>query len=330
MTSASRRKRHGEVITIGLNPAIDRIVEVPDFTIGEHQSGALVARQPAGKALNVSLALDVLDRPSIATGFVGEQEIREFENCLEACSINPQFFPVRGRTRENITIIDPQHRTQTHIRMPGFEIDAGDLVRLEQKIDRLFEPECHVIVAGSLPLGMTAEQFARFLVNCHAQSGHFCVDCSGEALQHAANLPLWLIKPNLEELAPLLGLDDATILSLVDACGAARRLVRPQGSLQNILLSGGSQGAALISEAGTWLAVCPLAEQDVRNTVGAGDCLLAGFIHAVRDGVEVPEALRYAVATASAAIQQTRTVELDPKVIGGLLEHTQIRHIDNV
>ncbi|MFQ6049219.1 MAG: 1-phosphofructokinase family hexose kinase, partial [Phycisphaerae bacterium] len=178
-----------QIITVSLNPAIDRIIEVPNFTIGAHQRGRQLSRHPAGKA----------------TGFVGRNEVEQFERFLSSGRTNSQFLAVDGATRENVTIVDPTARQETHIRDVGFVVSQRELTRLKKKLHLICRPTSLVIFSGSMPPGIGAEQFVELVQLClHAQA-KVAVDTSGPALQAVARLSLWLVKPNVAELAEIVG-----------------------------------------------------------------------------------------------------------------------------
>src|SRR5262245_53321915 len=125
------------ILTIGFNPAIDRILECPDFHMGGHQPVRQIARLAAGTAANVSRALAQLSTDSIATGFIGAAERDFFHEQLLSTGpgrILCRFVDVLGKTRENITILDPRRRVETHLRDRGFAVTADEAALLEKKL----------------------------------------------------------------------------------------------------------------------------------------------------------------------------------------------------
>src|SRR5512135_1158324 len=104
---ASGGMKPARIIVVSLNPAVDRVIEVPGFTLGAHQTGREIRRLAAGKGMNVAHVLSRLGVPSVATGFLGEQNRAIFADALKADGVADEFLTLPGRTRENITITDP-------------------------------------------------------------------------------------------------------------------------------------------------------------------------------------------------------------------------------
>jgi 1-phosphofructokinase len=305
------------LITVGLNPAIDRIVEVPGFRVGGHLPMTPLRRHPAGKAINVSRALAILGRPSIATGFAGQREAAEFEAFLARVAgprIACRFRPVEGATRENLTILDPQQRIDTHLREPGFTVTADDVARLTAVLDELAEPGVVICFSGSLPPGLSVDQFVAMLSRCIDRGAKVAVDTSGPALASAITLPLWLVKPNREELASISGDSDSP-------AEAARDLAR---RITHVLTTLGADGAALVTGDQAWHAHLALDAGQVVNTVGCGDCLLGGFLAALWDGATGDAALQTGVATGAANALALGVGEFDQTTVEALRQRAQV------
>ncbi|MBN1491902.1 MAG: 1-phosphofructokinase family hexose kinase [Phycisphaerae bacterium] len=284
-----------DVITVSLNPAIDRILEVPRLRLGAHQRGRLISRTPAGKAVNVSRALAVLGVRNVATGFLGKDEVELFENSLDTARIQPQFLPVDGTTRENVTLIDPVSHMETHIRDIGFAISEKDRIRLGKKLHLMSRPGSVVVFSGSVPDGISPPQFAELLQVCISAGAHVVVDTSGPPLQAAAELPIWLLKPNVGELAEIAGrplTTDAEVLAA--GLEVARRAT-------TVVVSRGEAGGFCFVAGSALKGHVAIRQDRVRNTVGCGDCLLAGFIAARVQGHDIRESYRHALAVATAA-----------------------------
>ncbi|MGB9626722.1 MAG: 1-phosphofructokinase family hexose kinase [Phycisphaerae bacterium] len=283
------------VITVSLNPAIDRIMEVPRFAIGQHQRGRLVSRTPAGKAVNVSRALATLGVRNIATGFLGEQEVEFFEKAFDPARVQAQFLPLPAPTRENITIVDPVAHIETHIRDVGFVIRDTHRIRLGKKLSLMCREGSIVVFSGSVPEGISPEQFVDLLEICISAGARVAVDTSGEPLRAAASLPLWLMKPNVAELSEIAG---RPLTTEADLLAAGRDLAR---RVKTVIVSRGEAGGFCFIADSVLAGRVPLEPERVRNTVGCGDSLLAGFIAGQILHDNVRESYRYALAVATAS-----------------------------
>ena len=191
------------VITVTMNTAIDRVLEVKGLSVGGHLSGRLIARVPAGKGVNVSRTLAALGVPSVATGFVGRGQLEEYERSLAGIEVQPQFLAVEAITRENITLIDTDAGIETHIRETGEPPTPGDLDRLRNKLNLLAKPGGLVALSGSLPSGVAVDYAVDLVDMVLSKGSRVAVDGSGELLHALRDRKLWLIKPNVQELAAI-------------------------------------------------------------------------------------------------------------------------------
>lgn len=288
------------IVTVALHAAIDRIIESRGFVTGATQRGRLIGIQPAGKAINVSCVLGALGVRSIATGFVGSGEISAFEGHMATAGrglIVPQLLPLAGQTRENVTIVDPDHGRETHIRMHGAAVRPEDVERIERKILLLGRPGRHVVFSGSLPPGLEPPWFASVLGRLARAGAQVVVDTSDEALAAAATQGLWMLKINEHELRSLTAEHDSETLEL----GRRFHLER-SGAIDHLLVTIGRDGAILFTEQGVLRASASVDPAAVVNTVGSGDALLAGVLAQICSDGDWPAALKTGIAAASANV----------------------------
>ena len=289
-----------QIITLGLNPAIDRIAACDALAPGTHQSVKMLARIPAGKSANVSRALALLGHDSLATGFMGRDEAEFFTRGLSGLSpgtVRSSWIMIDAGTRENLTILETTSGRETHLRESGFRIDRQNLIDLYDKLVRLIDPGDMVVMAGSLPPDVSHDDLAEIINLLASRAARVAVDTSGPALGITLKSPFWLAKPNLNELAEALGVpidnDPHAILEAVRSAGLAT---------EYILVSRGECGAMLIETrlgGHAWTSHAPSLWPVVR-TVGCGDHLLAGFLSAGQRGMDAPTSLGFAVALATA------------------------------
>jgi 1-phosphofructokinase family hexose kinase len=312
------------IITIGFNPAIDRILECPGFHIGGHQQARQITRLASGKSANVSRALAQLGSDSIATGFVGTEEIEFFHEQLLSAGpgrILCRFVEVGGETRENITILDPDRHVETHIRDRGFTVTPQEIELLEKKIAHDLKPGDIAAFSGSLCQGLPSDYFATIIERCSALNAKVVIDSNGEPLKIAARKKLWVLKPNLEEIRQLLGVE------VPNAAAALRDAAMPLlANIEHLLISRGPQGAVLLTPRGCYNARNTSRSVPVR-TVGCGDHLLAGFISELAAGRDVERALLMAMAVASARALSPKMDEYDPSLMQAAINDIAIEKI---
>lgn len=300
------------IITVSLNPTIDRVLEVENFTLGRHQVGREALRVPGGKAVNVSRVLASLGVRSVITGFLGAENRAQFEPFLRSAAVMDEFFVLPGRTRENVTIVDPHAGQETHIRDVGLTVDATNLNRLRKKLDLMGRKGSIVIFSGSLPPGVTPLDFQGLVRTCLDTGARVAVDTSGAALHAMTGLPLWLVKPNLTELSELTG---RTIETVADQLDAARGLA---ATVETVLLTRGAEGAYLVVDGNAYHGRAALDPARVVSTVGCGDALLAAYVAGAVRGLEPTAAFRDALACASASACTASPAEFVPGVMDEL------------
>lgn len=288
MTSTARR-----IVAVALNPAVDRVLEAPQLTLGAHQVVRLLTRYPGGKAVNVAKALSLLEVPCVLTGLVGQGEHEYFAQDVAGSLVRMEMLAVPGHTRENITLIDPVARNETHLRDRGFPVSAGTLAHLRQKLGELAGRDTVFVFSGSLPPGVSQADLSDLLGVCRAAGSRLAIDASGEALSTAVDAEPWLIKPNQQELEELVGHNLHNVEELI---AAGRDLAQ---RIELVLVSHGAGGVYLFAGQAGWHGRCEVPVEEVTNTVGCGDTLLAGFLAGLHRGWEYTDALKLAVASAA-------------------------------
>ena len=295
------------IVTVTLNPAIDRVLEAPQFRVGDHCRARRLGWYPGGKGINVSRVLGALGSRSIATGFVGRDELALFEEHLERVALGRvvmQLLVVRGRTRENITVMDPILDSETHIRDEGFTVQPDDVQRISSKVGMLAREGTIVVVAGSAPPGVKLGDIRTMLHRCQDAGADLVVDTNGEALNAVRDEPVWMLKLNTAELSELTGLPTETEDEVVEA--ASGLTTDRGGRVERVIATRGASGAILVGRGDAFAARVFVHPGRIANTVGCGDSLLAGLLHGVRTSKGWHESLSLGVAVATAnAVSRT-------------------------
>jgi 1-phosphofructokinase len=292
------------IVTVTLNPAVDKALEVPGFVVGAHARALVKSLLPAGKGVNVARGVARLGGRAEATGFIGRNEERMFVESLAQEGVPAEFCPVSGLTRTNTTILDPVARTTTHLRERGFRVGAQDAAAIGALLERRLRqsPGATLVFAGSLPDGMAAGSFVELLRACARQGAEVVLDTNGPGLRAAVESgAVRTVKPNLEELAECLGRP----VQREEAPAAARELL---GRVETVLLTLGEEGAFLVTQGGVLGRCCPLRAEELGNTVGCGDAFLAGWLRGREVARDAAEALCWAVAAGAASAMSESTV----------------------
>jgi len=305
------------IVTITLNPSLDRILEIRGFAAGATLKARTIRFQPAGKGVNVSRCLWRLGHASIATGFLGEGEQAAYSRSFAGTGVRLDFVSLAAETRRNTTIRDPENGTETHIREEGFSVGESDLAALERKLEQLAKPGDTVLFSGSLPPRMPPGRLARLVRQCKSAGCVVAVDTSGPALAEAVGCGCWLAKPNLDELRELTG---RPVASDAEIPPAARAVLR---SVEVLLVTMGEQGAYCFSGDSAWKA--RVAVENARNSVGAGDAFLAGFLAAHDNGLPPDACLRQAVACGAASTVERWAGEISVSNVEELIRRVEMQ-----
>ena len=279
------------IVTLTLNPSLDRTIEVDQLTRGAMIRARSARLDPGGKGVNVSRALLGNEVPSRAVITVGGPDGDQLVHLLEIDDIPVRAVQVTGRTRSNVTVAEPDG-VVTKLNEPGGSLSAAELDMVAEAVFAECGKAEWLVACGSLPPGVPDGFYADLCQSVKTAGVRVAVDTSGPALTAAVAAGPDLIKPNREELAQAVGHPVKTIADVVEA---ARRL-RARGAVQ-VLVSLGPDGAVLVDDHGvtTGEAHVPIP----RSTVGAGDALLAGFLAA---GAKGAAALAEGLAWGAAAV----------------------------
>lgn len=285
-----------KILTLTLNPALDLTVQLDQLQIGQVNRSDAMLSHAAGKGINVAQVLADLGHEVTVAGFLGVDNQQPFETLFARRQFVDEFVRVPGETRSNIKLAESGGRI-TDLNGPGPEVSDEAQLALLTRLEQIAPGFDVVVVAGSLPRGVSPEWLQALLLRLKAMGLKVALDTSGMALRVGLSAGPWLIKPNTEELAEAL---DAPIISVEAQAEAATRL-RAQG-VEHVVISQGSEGVHWFSSGVALQALPP--KVVVASTVGAGDSLLAGMIHGLLSGHPPQQTLRTATAIAAMAVTQ--------------------------
>jgi len=285
-----------KILTLTLNPALDLTVELPRLEAGQVNRSDEMHTHAAGKGVNVAQVLADLGHQLTVSGFLGEDNLQAFETLFAKRGFVDAFIRVPGETRSNIKVAEQDGRI-TDINGPGPVVDAAAQQALLDRLVQIAPGHDVVVVAGSLPRGVTAQWLRELIERLNQLGLKVALDTSGEALRAALQASPWLIKPNTEELADALGC--AVVSHAAEAQAAAR--LHAQG-IEHVVISHGADGVNWFSVGSALHATPP--KVSVASTVGAGDSLLAGMLHGLLSADTPEQTLRTATAIAALAVTQ--------------------------
>lgn len=277
------------IYTVTFNPSIDYVIKVENFTAGTINRVVDENKYAGGKGINVSRVLNNLGIKSRALGFIGGFTGQFIESFLQKEEIYTDFIQVNGDTRINVKLSSNE---ETEINGSGPNISNEDLDKLFRKIDAL-NSEDILVLAGNVQKLLSRRIYSQIQEKVKDKEVKVIVDTTGEALISTLKYKPFLIKPNNHELGEIFNVE---IHKKEDIIKYSQKL-REMGA-QNVIISMAGEGALLICSEGVYHASAP--KGIVKNSVGAGDSLIAGFIASYSKASNIAEAFKYGVASGSA------------------------------
>lgn len=280
------------IYTVTFNPALDYILELDKLEIGKIQKSKTELILPGGKGINVSTVLTNLEIDNIALGYKAGFVGAELERLLRNMNVKTDFIDLEeGNSRINVKISGEE---ETAINTNGPQISENKILELLEKLKTLNEND-YLVLSGSIPSSIKDDIYEKICRIVKKQNVKIVVDATKNLLVQALKYNPFLIKPNNEELGEIF---DVEIHTKEDAYVYGKKL-KEMGA-QNVLVSMGKIGAALIDEAGQEYFIKSPEGKRV-NTVGSGDSMVAGFIAGFLKYKNYNDALRMGVSAGSAS-----------------------------
>lgn len=277
------------IYTCTLNPSVDYIVHVDELRLGELNRAVKTLTFPGGKGINVSRVLKRLGVESTALGFIGGFTGSFIIEQLQSENIACDFVEVPGNTRINVKL---KSGTETEINGQGPVMEPEHEEALIKKMQALTENDV-VVLAGSVPSSLSPDVYEKIIDEAKKAKAKVVVDTSGPVLKQLLARKPFLAKPNHKELAELF---ETSFHSQGEIKVYGRRLV--ELGVENVIVSMAGNGAFYFNKEMTLFAEAP--KGTVKNSVGAGDSMVAGFLAAYTNGKSLEEAFAYSVASGSA------------------------------
>lgn len=280
------------IYTITFNPALDYIVKIDDFNLGHVNRSENEDVYAGGKGINVSIVLNNLGVKSKALGFIAGFTGDEIERRVREFGCDTDFIKLKdGMSRINVKI---KADVESEINGGGPNISEEALNKLYEQLDKLVEGDI-LVLAGSIPKTMPVDVYERIMERLQNRGVKFIVDTTGESLLRALKYNPFLIKPNHHELGELFGVKLNNKEEVIDY---AKKL-KDKGA-ENVIISMAGDGAVLINSNGE-VTTSNVPKGIVKNSVGAGDSMVAGFIAGYLNSEKVEEGFKVGVATGSAS-----------------------------
>lgn len=280
------------IYTVTFNPSLDYIVSVKDFSCGEVNRTVSEVIYPGGKGINVSIVLKNLGVSNTALGFLAGFTGERVRTLLEEAKIATDFIWIEeGMSRINVKL---RSKEETEINGQGPVIGEEDVKQLYKKLEALDEDDI-LVLAGSIPASMSSSAYEDIMKRLQEKKIKIVVDATRDLLANVLPYHPFLVKPNHHELGEIFGVQ----LEKKDEVVAYAKKLQEMGAV-NVLVSMAGDGAVLVTEEGkVYQADAP--KGMVKNSVGAGDSMVAGFLAGYLETQDYGHAFRMGICAGSAS-----------------------------
>ena len=284
-----------KIITLTLNPCIDKTIWIDRLIPNEKLKAKHPEDEAGGGGINVSRAIKYLGQESKSIFLNGGFNGAYFKQIFKEEQIDYEEITIEGNTRMNLMLIDESTLLEYRIGMQGPNIsttEMGDLLAvLSQQKDYEF-----LVLSGSLPASIADNFLAEVAKIVALHNAKLILDTSGKALQNVIQETVFLLKPNLSELSSLCNINENA--SFDEILQATQKLLT-QINCTAIVVSLGAQGAIMVTANESYHIYPP--KVNVKSTVGAGDCMVAGMTIALAQNKPWKQVLQYGIACGTAA-----------------------------
>ena len=286
------------IITVTMNPAIDKTAEVDELVLGGVNRLKNIRIDEGGKGINVSKTLRVLNKPNMAMGFIGGNLGDTVRTKLQKQMIMADFVSIAGETRCNLKV--HSEFGMTEFNEPGPNITPGELEDLFGRIMRHAKTGTLFVLSGSAPAGVPEDTYKKLTELLHQCSCKVLLDTSGALLRRGVEAVPDYIKPNLKELMELYGVKTKFESSeeIIEFAKEKAKDLNSKG-IKFVAISLGSDGAVFCD--GLDNIHVPAKKIEVKSRVGAGDSMTAAIAYCLDSNMYFRDIVRYAMAVSAAA-----------------------------
>lgn len=277
--------------TVTLNPSLDYIVKVKDFSLGHTNRSEEEEIYPGGKGINVATVAKNLGQEVRAFGFLAGFTGKELQRRIGEKGLRDEFVILeKGLTRINIKLKSGE---ETEVNGQGPDISREELEKLYEKLEKLDNGE-YLVLAGSIPSTLPKDIYKTIMEKFAYKKFNFVVDATGELLLNVLELKPFLVKPNIHELEEIFG----EKIDSVEEVAVHGRKLQALGA-KNVIVSMGKDGALILTQTGK-IITRTVPKGKLINSVGAGDSMVAGFLAKFIETQDYEQAFKWAVASGSA------------------------------
>lgn len=284
------------IITVTLNPAIDRTVQIENFEIGTVNRIVSEQIDASGKGINVSKTIRNLRGKSKAIGILGGKSGIFIKDYLDRLNIENEFVFIEGETRTNLKIIDTVRKTNTEINEPGPYVTGEDLEKVENLIFKNLAQNSIAVFSGSVPKNVDSKIYSKWIKKARCKGMKTILDADGDSLKYGIAQGPYICKPNIKEFESLMG---KKIESINEAKLFGEKLINDY-EIEMLVVSLGERGALYINKSHS--CYVNALEVELKSTVGAGDAMVAALAFSLDMGYNLEKSIKLSMASGIASV----------------------------
>lgn len=305
------------IITVTMNPAIDKTVDISGLVRGDLNRIERVEMDAGGKGINVSKTIKKLGGDSIATGFLGGGSGDIIRQVLKKQGIETDFIEVAGETRTNLKVVEGSGEV-TELNEPGPEVTEEQLGLLLEKLDGYAGPDTLFVLAGSIPRGVPVTVYRQITELVHQKGARVLLDADGELFSEALEAIPDMIKPNRAELERYFKMDYRA--SEKELVRLGTKLIDEGISMAAVSL--GQMGAMFFTSGKVYR--CPGLTVKAHSTVGAGDALVAAMAYSWDQKLQLEMSVRLCMGASAGAVTTIGTKPPERELVDRLAAQVEL------
>ncbi len=306
------------VITVTLNPCLDKTIGLNGLKIGEVNRAEEVLLNAGGKGINVSRALKKFGTDNTALGIIGGAGGEQLQKILSAEGVKTAFLKVEGETRTNCKIVDAQNRSTTDINEPGIYIE--DLTEFIKLYTGELKGADYAVLSGSIPPGVDCEIYRKLTEIAKAAGVRVILDASGAPLKEGVKAKPYAIKPNLAEFEELLA---RPMRSTAEVLSGIREVI--DSGVELVVVSLGGDGAIFATKDAAYKA--GVLDIEVKSTVGCGDAVVSGIVYSLAEGLGLEKMAAFAATAGGITATKAGTEMCGLAEVEGNLAEIKVERI---
>ncbi len=288
------------ILTVTLNPALDRTMIVPHFQTGFRHRATDTVMLPGGRGINVARVAKALGRPVIATGFIGGRKGDQIASDLNDEGILCDFVRVKGESRVSTAVVDPNANEVTEINEQGPEITPDEFAMLHEKLDYLGKAADLVVFAGSVPPGLRDDCYADLIEHSRRLGLTTFFYAYGEPLRLGIKARPDYVFPKVAEAENIIGYEFSGIEDRIEAA----HKIREMGAGSAVLTYRYGCVAVLADDGGTRTLIGSVEAADVVSPLGWSDSITGGYAVRMLEGDRPADCLRFGLACGVANVMR--------------------------